>query len=524
MSRYFMILGILAALIMAVCLLSWLRLRRHARFRANLNILLVLTVLASTIPLALLAAALLTRSAQFAVPDIGPVLEQTLNTLRSQSEKPGLEFLRSHSPDTWDSQVLSDCGMAWAGSFRAGERMETIAQVESVSPFPFRENVLDETWIRKALQDSVFSALFKGDPGFQAVFRKAGPDHVVAAAYEIPPEIIDTKEKISETMRTCSALSILKQSILEKKIIMAAAVSWVLLAALAAAVLANRLSAQLNKPIENLVAGMKRISSGDLSARIDDTVKGEFLYMANSFNAMADDLKTAREQLVRTERIAAWQQVARRVSHEIKNTLTPLSIALQKIHIRMDEDHAGPETRRTLDSLEAEFRSLKKLAAEFSELARMPVPRFERVDLNALVQSSAGLLTAAHPDRRFHLKLQPGAVEMEADQDQIRRLIGNLLLNAVEASSSGSEILIKTAFDAKQEGRVLLEILDSGKGMDSATLERCRQAYFTTKTGGTGLGLAIVEKILEDHGGGMEIESSPGEGTRVRVRLRRYSG
>ena len=524
MSLYTTALGIAAVIIVLICLASWLRMQRQARFRAGLNILLVLTVLAATIPLALLSAALLTRSAEFAVPDIGPVLEQALNTIRSQSEAPGLEFLRSHPPESWNAKSLAGCRMAWAGSFQVRYSVVTLSQAGNGAPFPFLGSVSDETFIRKALQDSISGALFKGDPGYQAVYKKAGPEHVVAAAFEIPAVVIDTKDEISETIRTYRTLFILKKSILEKKIIMAAAVSWVLFAAIAAALLANRLSAQINKPIENLVAGMKRISSGDLSVRIDDSVKGEFLYMANSFNAMANDLKTAREQLVRTERIAAWQQVARRVSHEIKNTLTPLSIALQKIHIRMDEENAGSETRSTLDSLETEFRSLKKLAAEFSELARMPVPRFEKADLNALVQSSAGLLNAAHPGSRFYLKLHPGAVEIEADQDQIRRLIGNLVLNAVEASESGSEILIKTAVDEKQEGRVLLEIADSGRGMDSETLERCRQAYFTTKTGGTGLGLAIVEKIVEDHSGGLEIESAPGEGTRVRVSLRRYNG
>ena len=161
-------------------------------------------------------------------------------------------------------------------------------------------------------------------------------------------------------------------------------------------------------------------------------------------------------------------------------------------------------------------RDLKELIGEFSRFSRLPVMRAERVDPNALVLDALSPYTQSPGDKlRVEVELAPEAPEVEADADQVKRVLLNVINNALEAmAESGGELRLRTASEA---GGVVIRVEDDGPGVDD--VERIFEPHYTTKVKGTGLGLAIARQIVEEHGGRIGAESRPGAGMSVRIFL-----
>jgi nitrogen fixation/metabolism regulation signal transduction histidine kinase len=290
------------------------------------------------------------------------------------------------------------------------------------------------------------------------------------------------------------------------------------LALIVGVALAAWLARRTVRPIEALVEGTRRVAGGDLSYRVNVEASGELAQLVEAFNRMSGELSGARDRLAHAERIAAWEQIARALAHEIKNPLTPIAMAietLQRTHERHHPDFDRFFREGTATVLE-EVARLKHLATEFGEFARWPKPMIAAADPSEIVRGIAQLYGTLPPPHLLDTEVEPNLPRVQVDRDQIQRALVNMVKNAIEAMPSGGRVLVRAS---RLPDGVMLEVADNGPGLSGESRARMFEPYFTTKAEGTGLGLAIVHRIVTEHGGKLSIDETPSGGTTFRVWL-----
>jgi two-component system nitrogen regulation sensor histidine kinase NtrY len=224
--------------------------------------------------------------------------------------------------------------------------------------------------------------------------------------------------------------------------------------------------------------------------------------------------------LIRAQKVAAWREVARRLAHEIKNPLTPIQLCAERIR-----RHFSSSTGTTLELVEectstivGEVDSLKALVDEFSQFARMPAPRAVPTDLHALVNEALALYHGLLGDVRFERRFAGKLPKVRVDGEQLRRVIINLVDNAIEAMNRAGVITVETQHDPGAS-LVRLIVTDDGPGIPAAEREKLFMPYYSTKRRGSGLGLAIVRRIVAEHGGTIEVGDNEPKGTKFTIEL-----
>jgi nitrogen fixation/metabolism regulation signal transduction histidine kinase len=245
--------------------------------------------------------------------------------------------------------------------------------------------------------------------------------------------------------------------------------------------------------------------------------------LAQAFNQMTQHLLEQRDRAIQAERVAAWRELARRLAHELKNPLFPLQITIENLQRARERSAAEFDEvfREGTTTLLAELSNLKTIVGRFSDFAKMPAPQFENVDLNEMVRSVMKLYDARlHAEGRARISLQlelaDGELPVAADSDQLRRALGNLVLNAMDAMPEGGTLRVATA---RIEDGVRISVADTGQGLTPEECERLFTPYYTTKHHGTGLGLAIVQSVVSDHHGKISVTSEPGSGSTFTIEL-----
>ncbi len=294
-------------------------------------------------------------------------------------------------------------------------------------------------------------------------------------------------------------------------------------AILLAIVLSGWVAARVTRPIENLAQAARDVSAGNWETQVEVRSRDELGALAESFNTMTRQLTEQRDQLVQSERVAAWRELARRLAHELKNPLFPLQITVENLVRSREADPAlfDEVFRESTSTLLAEIANLKAIIGRFSDFSKMPQPRLQEVNVNDLVRQVLKLHDAQFQaegrpriEARFDAAAYLGTID--ADPDLLHRALSNLVLNAMDAMPEGGPLTVRTR---ALPGRVRIEITDSGSGLTKEECERLFTPYYTTKRHGTGLGLAIVQSVVSDHHGSISVESEPGKGTTFRIDL-----
>ena len=282
-------------------------------------------------------------------------------------------------------------------------------------------------------------------------------------------------------------------------------------------------ASRVTRPVEQLAGAAREVAAGNWNTRVPVNSADELGALAESFNRMTQELLQQREQLVQSERVAAWRELARRLAHELKNPLFPLQLTVENL-VRAREQSAeqfDEVFRESSSTLLAEIANLKAIISRFSEFSRMPQPQFQRVQLNEIVQNVARLLQAqlrSQESAIIECRLElAGALEpLAADADLLHRAFSNLALNAMDAMPQGGTLTLRTR---QNRDRITVEIADTGAGLTAEECERLFTPYYTSKPHGTGLGLAIVQSVISDHGGRISVRSEPGHGTTFMIEL-----
>jgi two-component system nitrogen regulation sensor histidine kinase NtrY len=229
--------------------------------------------------------------------------------------------------------------------------------------------------------------------------------------------------------------------------------------------------------------------------------------------------------LLKAQKQAAWREVARRVAHEIKNPLTPIALSAERIQRHLDratpnDPASGSILRTCASTIAGAVETVRRLVDEFSTLARFPVAKPQRADVNEIISAALIMFNGALDGIALHTSFAPDLPKVMADPEAIKRAIANLVDNAAEASQNSvvREIAISTALVASRDA-VEITVADSGHGVSRELKEKLFLPYFSTKKRGTGLGLAIVSRIVEDHRGSIRVEENQPVGTRFIIEL-----
>lgn len=231
-------------------------------------------------------------------------------------------------------------------------------------------------------------------------------------------------------------------------------------------------------------------------------------------------------ELVSAQRLAAWADIARRIAHEIKNPLTPIQLAAERIKSKYiaQSQEENEQVSRYIDTIIKHVKDIEQMVVEFVEFARLPAPRMQSYKLRNIIEESVLLQKAAYPSIKYNIQAQDKHCYVLCDRSQISRIFNNLLKNAAESICSNDDnaivgtITITINIDQKNNVAVIA-IADTGKGIDSTIMNRITEPYVTTKKKGTGLGLSIVQKIIEDHKSKLVIENIQDSGAIISFSL-----
>lgn len=224
--------------------------------------------------------------------------------------------------------------------------------------------------------------------------------------------------------------------------------------------------------------------------------------------------------LVKAQRMAAWREVARRIAHEIKNPLTPVQLSAQRLRRRYLERFSKDDNvfDECTQMIITQVEELKNLVNEFSNFARMPATNTAPCNLNDIIEESLILYQAGHKDISFNFKKELNLPIANLDREQLKRVMINLLENAVAASNNQGEIEIESSYNPELQ-IITFSVADQGSGISAEDKERLFEPYFSTKKSGTGLGLAIVSTIISDHNGYIRVRNNQPKGARFTIEL-----
>jgi nitrogen fixation/metabolism regulation signal transduction histidine kinase len=289
-----------------------------------------------------------------------------------------------------------------------------------------------------------------------------------------------------------------------------------------------------------LANALQRVATGDLSVRVSESGKDEIADLARALNRMVAEVESSRARIEYLQRIGAWQEMARRLAHEIKNPLTPIQLAVQEVHRRCPSDNPGFQrlVDETLNIVEDEVETLRHLVSEFSNFARMPQAQLQLNDLGEFLRQQHARLTMADADEsssddfteftdnsnspiRVNLELPAVPSYAYFDTHMLKRAILNLVRNAIQAiTGSGrdhGQVWVRLLDDSHEHW--LLEVEDDGPGIPEDLRPTVFDPYVTTKKTGTGLGLAIVKKVIVEHGGTIGVSGAASGGARMQIRI-----
>ncbi len=284
-------------------------------------------------------------------------------------------------------------------------------------------------------------------------------------------------------------------------------------------------ASRLTKPIVNLINASDSISKGALDVKVPNIeVDDEFKQLNYNFNSMIDRLKKQQDKLLVTERYEAWETVARKLAHEIKNPLTPIQLSIDRLREKYSSEikNNGEDFNRYLETINRQIKDIENLVNEFSNFARMPRPIFKKVNIIDIIKRSVDFFKMSSKNQIKIIKKNNDLL-VNADSEQLNRVFINLIKNSEEAFLDIYEKNpnFKGKIDIEIIGNkdyIVVKLTDNGTGISNT--KKVMTPYYTTKINGSGLGLPIVSKIINEHAGDFLIKNKKeSKGTVIEITL-----
>lgn len=292
---------------------------------------------------------------------------------------------------------------------------------------------------------------------------------------------------------------------------------------IAALIISSYFAKSVTRPIGTLVQAAVRIGQGDFNQRLDESRKDEIGVLMATFNRMTEGIIKLEETQKRVEKLEVASQLAARVAHEIKNPLNSIRLIIDYIRDRFAPS-AHPDRDKFLElssNMQREVDRLNKIVEGFLRSAKPISLSRQSTDLNGLIEEAvASIAPEAEQHRvRIHRHYKRDLPRLNLDYQQVRQALLNLMINALQAMPNGGDLSLSTAISNNGTESISVSIRDTGAGIPPENLPRLFGPYFTTKQSGFGLGLSIVERIVQEHGGNIDVESQVGKGSVFTLRF-----
>lgn len=284
------------------------------------------------------------------------------------------------------------------------------------------------------------------------------------------------------------------------------------LAAILLIILSAFFANQISAPIRKLTSATRSVAGGDLNVELEYYPRGEVRELIEGFNRMVRELKKSQTELGQMERELAWKEMAKQVAHEIKNPLTPMKLAVQQLSAAYNDN--SPKFNSIFEKVTAtlisQIETLKNIASEFSNFARMPGLKIEIVRLSSVIQETADLFA----DERAKISVNgfDSEIILNADRDHLKRTFINLIRNSIQAGANKIEIAALL-----NDGNCEIRVKDNGIGIPAEIISRVFEDNFTTKTHGMGIGLSMSKRFIESIQGTIAVDESSGNGTVILI-------
>ena len=289
-------------------------------------------------------------------------------------------------------------------------------------------------------------------------------------------------------------------------------------------VIAISFATRLTKPIINLITASQNISKGMLDTKVQDIDSDEeFKILNKNFNNMIETLKKQQDKLLIAERYSAWESVARKLAHEIKNPLTPIQLSIDRLREKYSKKISDGETdfKNYLETINRQIKDIENLVNEFSNFARMPSPIMKKIDIYLVVKRAVDFIKMSSKNN-IKLTTTEQKIIINGDEEQLYRVFINLIKNSEESFIEKREK--KQDFKGKinieitsNNDYIVIQLRDNGTGISDT--KKVMTPYFTTKKKGSGLGLPIVSKIINEHSGELTIINNKNEGITITISL-----
>jgi len=286
---------------------------------------------------------------------------------------------------------------------------------------------------------------------------------------------------------------------------------------------------RLTKPIVNLISASKNISSGQLDSKVPDIESDEEIKTLNkNFNNMIERLKKQQDKLLDAERYSAWEIVARKLAHEIKNPLTPIQLSIDRLRGKYSErlKDEKKDFVNYLETINRQIKDIEGLVNEFSDFARMPLPILKKTNLLEIINRSIEFYKMSNKDLKIELENSSKEKHfINGDNEQLYRVFLNLIKNSIESIQEKKQKVTNLQGKinieiVKNNEYITIKMLDNGTGFND--IKNITKPYFTTKRDGTGLGLPIVTKIINEHKGDIYFTKNP-KGAEIDISLPIFS-
>ena len=290
--------------------------------------------------------------------------------------------------------------------------------------------------------------------------------------------------------------------------------------------IAIRFSSRFFVSINNLITASEKIGKGDLDIKVPELKADREMELLNkNFNSMIEKLKNQQNKLLSNERHEAWETVARKMAHEIKNPLTPIQLTIDNLNSKYLTALSGEKKEKFQNNLKTivkQIKQIENLVNEFSDFARMPKPHIKNNDLVKIINDNISLLKKLDKNINFKISNKTGKkVIFKFDNEQFNRLFLNLIKNSIESINENVKKTKKTLknIDIEINQRreyIIVNLNDTGEGFKNKRTKDIIKPYYTTKEKGTGLGLSIVDKIINDHNGSIKFLNTK-NGARIQI-------
>ncbi len=451
-------------------------------------------------------------------------LESALETNRAALDR--LEAMALERADTWAAAFpaiaadpaqraavragLRDAGLEFAQVY---ERDSTGWNV-SATVVPEGAPLSDAPHLGDALTEALAAdRLVRTPSGVLAAVAPVRDGVLITAGVRLHAGFWERIEEVQEARAFYSRLGVLVD--VQRQRVWLTIAALVLAIALGAGLLSRALAGGMTLPLSRLATALERVQDGAAREPLSESGPRELASLATSFNAMTARLAEARAALQHAEREAAWRDVAKKLAHELKNTLTPMTLSLHRLSRRaeMVPERERDAVRDSIAALIREVDHISRLADNFSQYARMPEPRPELLDLAEVARGCASL----HEPQGVALRVAcESPLPVEADRLLLSRALHNLLVNAIEASGTSGEVEVATGANGHD---AWLEVRDRGPGLSSELGDRVFEPYVSTKRRGSGLGLSFVRDIAQQHRGEITLTNRDGGGAVARLTL-----